>query len=540
MTETIDMFDAIFKRFRRKAADTAADKAMQRSQLHHLLLSLGGVTALSVLVYSVPDDSSLSIYRILWVILSSLSLYVFYIFGRRQGGLTFRTALLCVLTILAQMFLSHAVISFWIKSFPDMKELVLLALPYMLAPAVSAVLINRSTGVFVALSCTMYGAVLFPVDFSLPFVADYIVLSLLTGVLSAGICGHLQKRQQLLYAGFKLGAVVYICAVLLICLHSRSLHANISGGGVSFNLFLAALVTFGVNFLLGVIVNGVMPMLESIFRVSTHITWLEWADMNHPLLKKLQMTAPGTFHHSLCVQRLAESAAEAVGADVTRAGVCGLYHDIGKLNNPQYFSENIVDQSLSPHAELTPEGSARIITGHVLAGVELAREYRLNHKIIEAIREHHGVTTAYFFLRKAQDTYDEAKRRFDEGLSDSCPDEVDKSIFTYAGPIPQCRESGIVSMADAVESATRSLHHPTEADIRSMIDGIFKGRILDGHLQDSGLTLGDIAKMKESFFTTLRTMNHNRIAYPKPRETDATERLVEKRAATAEPDKKTA
>lgn len=523
------MFQSFIKKFRRKQADTVADKAAQRSQLHHMLLSLGGITALSALVYSVPDDSRLSIYRILWVILSSLSLYVFYIFGKRQGALTFRTALLCILTILAQMFLSHLTISFWIKSFPNMKELVLLVLPYMLAPAVSAVLINRSTGVFVALSCTLYGAVLFPIEFSLPFVADYIVISLLTGVLAAGICGHLQKRQQLLYAGFKLGAVVYVCAVLLICLHSQSLQTNVSGGGISFNLFLAALITFAVNFLLGVIVNGVLPMLESIFRVSTHITWLEWADMNHPLLKKLQMTAPGTFHHSLCVQRLAESAAEAVGADVTRAGVCGLYHDIGKLNNPQYFSENIVDQSLSPHAELTPEGSARIITGHVMAGVELAREYRLNHKIIEAIREHHGVTTAYFFLRKAQDTYDAAKQRFDEGLSDSCPDEVDKTIFTYGGPIPQCRESGIVSMADAVESATRSLHHPTEADIRNMIDGIFKGRILDGHLQDSGLTLGDIAKMKESFFTTLRTMNHNRIAYPKPRETDATERLLEKR-----------
>lgn len=526
------MFASLKKHFRKKPELSASDAAELRAQKQQLLLSCGGVIALCALAYSVPDDLLLSIYRIFWVLLCSVALWLFYAFGRRHTTLTFRPALLCVLSILAQMFLMHLIISYWLRNFPTMREEVLLVLPYMLAPAVTAVLINRSVGIFVALSCTMYGAVLFPVHFSLAFVADYIVISLLIGVLSAGICGQLQKRQQLLYAGFKLGACVFISALILTGLHAGVVGDQAFENIDSIKFLMALMLTLGVNFLLGVIINGVMPMLESIFRISTHITWLEWADMNHPLLKRLQMTAPGTFHHCLCVQRLAESAAEAIGADVTRAGVCGLYHDIGKLMNPQYFSENIADQSLSPHAELTPEGSARIITGHVAAGVELARENRLNPMIIDAIREHHGITTAYFFLRKAQDTYETERARFEEGLTDTCPDEVDKSLFTYVGPIPQSRESGIVSMADAVESATRSLHHPSEDDIRNMIDGIFKGRILDGHLQDCGLTLGDIAKMKQSFFTTLRTMNHNRIAYPKPKEADAAERLVEKRQAT--------
>ncbi len=531
------MFGFIKNLFRRKPAESAAESEQRRAQQQLLTLSVGGMVALCALVYSVPDNALLSIYRMCWVVLCSVSLWVFYVFGRSHTSLSFRPALLCVLSIVVQMLLMHLIISYWNRHFPSLHEEVLLVLPYMLAPAVTAVLINRSVGVFVALCCTMYGAVLFPVDFSLAFVADYIGISLLTGVLSAGICGHLQKRQQLLYAGFKLGAVVFFSALILLGLHADVLRYDMMQDGY-LRILLAALLTIGVNFLFGIIINGVMPMLENIFRISTHITWLEWADMNHPLLKKLQMTAPGTFHHCLCVQRLAEGAAEAVGADVTRAGVCGLYHDIGKLNNPQYFSENIVDQSLSPHAELTPEGSARIITGHVTAGVDLAKEHRLNPMIIDAIREHHGVTTAYFFLRKAQDTYEAARQRFEEGLTDTCPDEVDKSIFTYEGPIPQSRESGIVSMADAVESATRSLQHPTEADIRNMIDGIFKGRILDGHLQDCGLTLGDISKMKESFFHTLRTMNHNRIAYPKPKEGDAAERIAEKRLATETEEKK--
>ncbi len=516
---------------RSNGEDSPEAKAERRTAKQLLMLTAGGVAALCALVYSIPEKALLGVYRMVWVILCSIALYAFFICARRHERLNFRTALLCVLSILAQLFLTHLTIGMWHKWFPDAPEQVLLALPYCLAPAITASLINRSVGVFVALSCTLYGAVLFPVSVLLPFVADYIVVSMLAGVLTAGICGQLQKRQQLLYAGFKIGTVVFISVVLSLCLHSQGAEIGVMNKDISFSWIVTALLAIGVNFLLGVIVNGVMPMLESVFRVSTHITWLEWADMNHPLLRKLQMTAPGTFHHCLCVQRLAESAAEAIGADVTRAGVCGLYHDIGKLSNPQYFSENIADQTLTPHGELTPEGSARIITGHVADGVELALQFKLNPQIIDVIREHHGVTTAYFFLRKAQDTYDEEKKRFDEGLTDTCPDEVDKSVFTYMGPVPQSRESGIVSMADAVESATRSLQHPTEEDIRNMIDAIFKGRILDGHLQDSGLTLGDIIKMKESFFNTLRTMNHNRIAYPKPKAQDATELVVQKRSA---------
>lgn len=499
---------------------------------HILLLTVLGVAVLCVLVYSAAETPLQSAYRMVWVLLSSLAVVFYYSLGHKKGEMTRARALLCILCVLAQMFAVYLVNSVW-PNIPgvDLWQ-KLLVLPYMLAPAVTAVLINRSMGVYVALCCTLFGVVLFPSTYPAQFTADYIVLSLLTGVLAAAICGHLRKRQQILYAGFKTGFVVFVTAILLNLLHNKADYAN-SDATVFITMLLMAL---GVNFLLAVVVNGVMPMLESLFGISTHITWLEWADMNHPLLKKLQITAPGTFHHSLYVQRLAEAAAEAIGADVTRAGVCGLYHDIGKVKNPQYFSENIVDQTMTPHAELTPEASARIITGHVTEGVQLARSMKLNPRIIDVIREHHGVTTAYFFYRKALDKYEAEKQRFDDGLSDTCPEEVDKTTFTYPGPIPKSRESGIVSMADAVESATRSLQHPTEDDIRNMIESIFKGRILDGHLQDSGLTLGEIARMKEAFFITLRTMNHNRIAYPKPAVADAATLLAEKRKAEEKSD----
>ncbi len=494
---------------------------------HLLLLTVLGVAVLCVLVYSAAETPLQSAYRMVWVVLCSLAVVMYYGLGHRKGEMTKSRALLCVLCVLVQMFTVYLVNSAWPRVPGVELWQKLLVLPYMLAPAVTAVLINRSMGVYVALCCTLFGVALFPASYPAQFTVDYMVLSLLTGVVAAAICGHLRKRQQILYAGFKTGFLVFVATLALYALHDTAELSDIDAAQAVSMLLMA----LGVNFLLGVIVNGLMPMLESLFGISTHITWLEWADMNHPLLKKLQITAPGTFHHSLYVQRLAEAAAEAVGADVTRAGVCGLYHDIGKVKNPQYFSENIVDQTMSPHADLTPEASARIITGHVTEGAQMARSMKLNPRIIDVIREHHGVTTAYFFYRKALDKYEEEKRKFDDGLSDTCPDEVDKATFTYPGPIPQSRESGIVSMADAVESATRSLQHPTEDDIRNMIESIFKGRILDGHLQESGLTLGEIARMKEAFFTTLRTMNHNRIAYPKPAAGDAATLLAEKRSA---------
>ncbi|MBQ2379602.1 MAG: HDIG domain-containing protein [Akkermansia sp.] len=501
---------------------------------HMLLLTVLGVAVLCMMAYSVGETPLQSAYRAVWVLVCSFAVVFYYGLGHRKGEMTKGRAMLCVLCVLAQMSALYVVNSFW-PSVPGVEPWQkLLVLPYMLAPAVAAVLINRSMGVYVSLCCSLFGIALFPTNGELNFMGDYVVISLLTGVVSAAICGHLGKRQQLLYAGFKTGFVVFVATLGLTALHTGGL--NVRGDMDAAAVFTMLITALGVNFLLAVIVNGVMPLLENLFRISTHITWLEWADMNHPLLKKLQITAPGTFHHSLYVQRLSEAAAEAIGADVTRAGVCGLYHDIGKVKNPQYFSENIVDQSMTPHAELTPEASARIITGHVAEGEQLARAAKLNPRIIDVILEHHGVTTAYFFYRKALDNYETEKKKFDDGLTDTCPDEVDKSIFSYPGPIPQSRESGIVSMADAVESATRSLQHPTEDDIRNMIEGIFKGRILDGHLQDSGLTLGEIARMKESFFNTLRTMNHNRIAYPKPAAGDAAALLAARRTAEEKSD----
>ena len=486
----------------------------------------------------VPEWCAL-VYRMGFILLGAVSLLMIGFAFHLHLLLNVRRTLLLCSAVLLQLVLMMGVNACkdFIPGFSFEGQLLLWQ-PYLLAPTILAVMVGRRLGAFAACCCSLFGLPLFPSNTPLHVVLTFGLISLVAGSACALISGRVHKREHVLRAGFICAGVVMLTVFPLMALRWMNEAAGTSPllgtlvSGFHFGRFAAeAGVTVGVNFVLAALVGGMMPALERLFNISTPITWLEWADMNHPLLKKLQIAAPGTFHHSLVVQRLAEAAAEAIGADVTRAGVCGLYHDIGKIKNPQYFAENIVDQSNSPHADLTPEASARIITGHVQDGVELAQSYGLNRRIVNVIREHHGVSTAYFFFRKASDKYDEEKEKFESGLVDTCPAEVDKSLFSYKGPIPQSRESGIVSMADAVESATRSLQHPTEEDILSMINGIFKGRILDGHLQDSGLTLGDIEVMKSSFFTTIRTMHHNRIAYPKPKADDATVVLAEKRQA---------
>lgn len=502
-------------------------------------VALLGIVATCFMACWVADTAWNAAFRVIWMVLTAIGLVLLATLSRLPQMLTLRRTLLLVSMVVVQLLMMTGVnaLKGVIPGF-TLQGQVLLWLPYALAPTVVAVMIGRRLGAFAALCCTIFGVAMFPDGTDAAIILNYSAVCFVTGTLCALVSGRVHKREQILQAGFVASAVVFASVYLLLGLDLadsesavplRGLKDGFNPGGFASELG----ITVVVNFVLAALVGGMMPALERVFNISTPITWLEWADMNHPLLRKLQIVAPGTFHHSLVVQRLAEAGAEAIGADVTRAGVCGLYHDIGKLSNPQYFAENIADQNNSPHADLTPEASARIITGHVTEGIELAESYGLNNRIVNVIREHHGVSTAYFFYRKALDVYEAEKSKFEEGLIDTCPEEVDKAIFTYKGPIPQTRESGIVSMADAVESATRSLQHPTEEDIRNMINGIFKGRILDGHLQDCGLTLGEIEQLKDTFFATIRTMHHNRIAYPKPKADDATAAVIAMRKTDA-------
>lgn len=261
---------------------------------------------------------------------------------------------------------------------------------------------------------------------------------------------------------------------------------------------------FGIanGIIIGAFSLALLFILESIFQISTDMSLLLLSDYNHPLLKRLQLEAPGTYHHSLLVSTLAEQAAQSIGANPIRARVCALFHDIGKLTKPEYFIENNMGEK-SKHDELNPQMSCLIILNHVKDGVDMAIKHKLRKVIRDAIEQHHGTDLVLFFYKRAVEE------------TDNNDIEVEENAYRYPGPLPREKEVVLVSLADTCEAASRTLQKPTSAKIDSLIWEIFRRRIRDGQLNAAELTFGELAKVQQSFAKILTTMLHSRVAYPK-------------------------
>lgn len=379
-------------------------------------------------------------------------------------------------------------------------------MPVAAIPMIHSVLIGQRVGTYSSIFTAILGTLLMPPEKAM----EYFAFALVAGYTGVVVTRKVRKRGRLLRAGFYVGLV----AVLLGLLFGEIQVHGLWGGGEACKDCLKQLaLAFGLGVLTGMVVSGVLPILEGVFLLTTEISWLEMSDLNHKLLKRMQLEAPGTFHHSLMVAQLAEAAAEAVGANSSMARVCAYFHDIGKLKKPTYFVENQVEGN--PHDDLTPTMSALVIVAHVKDGVDMAIKEKLAPEIIDVIQEHHGDSLVYYFYRKAQEQQREDHSRTKDGHgSDDELVEVDMKNFRYPGPRPQSRESAIISLADAVESASRSLEKPNPTKIRTLVDDIVLGRIKEGQLDDCGLTLTDVKVIREVFAKTLRSMLHTRIAYP--------------------------
>ena len=264
----------------------------------------------------------------------------------------------------------------------------------------------------------------------------------------------------------------------------------------------AASLALGNAFLTAILALVLTFLFEIVFNVSTNMALMVLCDYNHPLLERLKREAPGTFFHSLMVATLVEDAARAIGANPLKAKAGALFHDIGKLSMPQYFTENNLD-SANQHLTLNPQMSSIIIRDHVKEGLALAREYRMCRTVRDAIEQHHGNDLVHYFYAKALSD----KRR--EGSS--AP--VLESQFRYSGRPPQDKEMAIISLADACEAASRSLDKPSAAKIESVVNGIFQKRFEDGQLNQANITLAELDKVRQSFINTLISMKHGRIAY---------------------------
>ena len=386
-------------------------------------------------------------------------------------------------------------------------EMGWLLAPYAFAPLVLSVLLGRNHGLYAAFFVSFWSSVLFvKVD------APLLIISLISGFTAVYLTLQVRRRGKLIRAGLGVGVAIWL--------------ASLCFGLITINLFpptdndwamigIQSAMALGNGIVTAMIVGGALPLLEHLFQITTDISWLELSDLNHPCLRRMTIEAPGTYHHSLVVANLAEAAAEAIGANATLCRVCAYFHDVGKLVKPEYFTENMSFER-NPHDDLAPSMSALIIISHVKEGVDLALKNGLNQRIIDIIQEHHGTSLVYYFYQRALQQQEDARAggKIMNIREEDIP-EVQEESFRYPGPKPQTKESAIVSLADIVESASRSLEKPTPQKVEQLINELIEERIADGQLDECDLTLGELRVIAERFRFTLMTMLHTRIAYPK-------------------------
>ncbi len=290
-------------------------------------------------------------------------------------------------------------------------------------------------------------------------------------------------------AGIAAFAMTYATGLL----ESQNWKFMTSGAARNFTWFVLA----------GFVLTGILPLVERAFAVVTDISLVELADSGHPLLQELIRRAPGTYTHSMTVATLAESAAEAIGANVLLTRVGSYFHDVGKMLKPHYFVEN--QDGLNRHESLEPALSTLVIVGHVKDGVALAEQYELPRPVADLIRQHHGTTLVEYFYREALRSLD------------GTPGPALEATFRYPGPKPRSREAGILMLADAVESASRALPSPSPSTLRKLVRDIAMKRLLDGQFDASGLTLTEVSRVEESLCKGLIALFHARIRYPETR-----------------------
>lgn len=376
-------------------------------------------------------------------------------------------------------------------TFPRFAGLVSMSVTLFAASSV-ALLYDRRTAVVTAAAQASLLAL------ALDEPLGFVLAALLTSAVYVALLRDVRHRTALVRATV-LTACVAAGAVASVALVNTPLR----GGGFGQILGAAALAALG-TLMTGFLLVGVLPTMERVFGVVTGLTLAELRDPRQPLLRQLQEKAPGTWTHSLQVANIAEAAAESVGADGLLTYVGALYHDIGKMNKPEYFVENQA-KGENRHDRLSPAMSLLVIIGHVKDGVELAAEYRLPKAIRHMIEAHHGTTLVEYFFHEAQ-------RRATLGGEEA--EDLDESAWRYPGPRPQTREAAVLLICDAVESATRTLLDPTPARIEQIVHTIVRRRLEDGQFDDCPLTFRELRTLEESISKSLASIYHGRVIYP--------------------------
>lgn len=356
--------------------------------------------------------------------------------------------------------------------------------PLAFAPMLITLLINHKVSLTISVINIVF------ISASVDFNLNITIIALLNAVVGALILQKLQARNDIFISCIYLGIINLVASFSIGFLLSNNVK----------DIIITGLFSLVGSALSGILTVGLLPLFESTFDIVTTIKLLELSNPNSPLLKKLLMEAPGTYHHSVLVANLAEVGAEAVGGNTVLARVSSYYHDVGKIKRPYFFKENQIGND-NPHDKITPNLSALIITAHVKDGLELAKEYRLPKIIRDVIEQHHGNSLVKYFYITAKNSSEK-------------PEDILEGDFSYEGPIPSTKESGIVMLADSVEASVRSIGEPTKDKIEAMVDNMFKSRLNENMLDNCDLTLKDLTSIKKAFVKTLLGIYHQRIEYP--------------------------
>jgi hypothetical protein len=371
-------------------------------------------------------------------------------------------------------------------------EISVYLIPFSFAAILISMLVNANVAVFMNLVLTTAIAIITKGDI------NFVYLSLIGGTFAAFAVNKADKRKKMVIAGIAISLVYGLLIAFMGIVNKEAINRILVDSGVGV-----------VNGLLSIILAiGTLPFWESTFNIITPLKLLELSNPNQPLIKRLLLEAPGTYHHSLLVGNLAEVATEAIGGNDLLARVAAYYHDIGKLKRPYFFKEN---QYLdNPHERMTPSLSTLVITSHTRDGVELAEKYGIPMAIRDIILQHHGTTLVAYFFHKAK----RSERLENQTKSDS---------FRYEGPRPTTKEAAVVMLADTVEAAVRSLADKTEGKIEGLVRKLIKDKLEDGQLDLCELTLKDLDTIARSFMKVFSGCFHGREEYPEIKNADMEE-----------------
>lgn len=412
--------------------------------------------------------------QLLYVILIFTLFYLFLAVYRPKvyanlRDMTFMVSLITIFTVLAAIMTENISTGIYL-------------VPFAAVPVMVLIFIDSRTAL-ISLFATVLLCVLLAT-----YQYQFILTELVTGMMAVVSLNQLSRRIELLRTSIVIFVSYSVMGVLL---------SMLSGGDIadiSWHMF----ISFAVNAVLFSLTYVLIVLIEKVFGFTSTVTLVELSDINNPLLRRLSEEAPGTFQHSMQVSTLAADAAHAIGANTQLIRTGALYHDIGKMASPVFFTEN--QHGVNPHNGLDPETSARKIISHVNEGVRLAEKARLPHIITDFIREHHGCGLTRFFYNTA--------------CNNSANGECDPAPFTYPGPDPRSRETAILMMADAVEAASRSMAEYTPESISSLVDKIIDSQAAEGRFKESPISFHDVEIIKETFKKRLSTIYHTRVAYP--------------------------